>query len=126
MEANVAIYDIKSKRHNFKSRTSKLIPLIREPYRRARYLIKKFIGCSYDIGFLCSIMRIEANRAIYHIKSEKHDFESRTRKLVRQIREAHRRARYLIKKFIGGSYDIEFWFSNTRIVANGAIYCIKS
>ena len=88
--------------------------------------MKNFIASSYDIGFLCSNMRIEANGAIYDIKSEKHDFESWTSKLVRQIRNAHTRAPYLIKKFIGGSYDIKFICSNTSIEANGAIYDIKS
>ena len=71
-------------------------------------------------------MRIEANKGIYDIKSENHDFEFRTSKVVHQIRKAHTRVRYLIKKFIGGSYDMKFWCSNRRIEANGAIYDIKS
>ena len=35
-------------------------------------------------------------------------------------------ARCLIKKFIGASYHIEFFCSNMRIEANGAICDIKS
>ena len=76
--------------------------------------------------FLCSNLRIEGNRAIYGIKSEKHDFESRTSKVVRERSNAYTRARYLIKKFIAGWYDIEFLCSNMRIKAKGAIYDINS
>ena len=105
---------------------AKLVRQIRHAHTRARYLIKKFIAGQYDIIFIYSNIRIEANEPIYDIKSEKHDFEIQTSKLVRQIRNTHTRARYLIKKFIAGSYDIKFICSNTRIKTNGAIYDIKS
>ena len=88
--------------------------------------MKNFIPSSYDIRLWCLKTKIEAGGAIYDIKSEKHDFENLTSKLVHQIKNAHTRARYLIKKFIGASYHIEFICSNTRIEANGAIYDIKS
>ena len=41
----------------------------------------------------------KANDAIYDIESEKHDFESPTRKLVWQLRNAYTKVHYLIKKF---------------------------
>ena len=88
--------------------------------------MKNFIVGSYDIGFLCSNMQIEANGAIYDIKSEKHDFESGTSKLLLEIRNAHTMARCFIKKFEGASYHIEFFCSNIRIEAGAAIYDIKS
>ena len=88
--------------------------------------MKKFIASSYDIRFLCSNMRVETNGAIYDIKSKKHDFESRRSKIVRQIRNAHTRACYLILTFIGASYHFEFLCSNMRIEVNGAICDIKS
>ena len=95
-------------------------------HRRACEYMKKFIASTYDIKLFCSNMRIKANGAIYDIKYEKHDLKIRTSKLVRQIREAHTRARYLIKNLIGGSYHIEFSCSNTKFEANGAIYDLKS
>ena len=113
-EANVAVFDIKSVKHDFESWTSKVVRQIRNAYTRAHYLIKKVIGLC-DIELLCSNMPMEPNRAIYNITSKNCDFESRTSKLVRQIRKAHTRVRYLIKKFIGASYDIEFLCSNMRI-----------
>ena len=98
IEANGAIYDIKSEKHDFESRTSKLLSQIWKAYTIARYFIKKSIGVSYHIEFFCSIMRIDANGAIYDIKSKKYDFESRAmrhegeRKLVPEMRNAHTRA----------------------------------
>ena len=89
IEGNRAIYGIKSEKHDFESRTSKVVHQIRNTYRRACYLIKKFIGASYHIEFICSNMRIENNGAIYKINTEKHDCESRTGKLVRHIRKTH-------------------------------------
>ena len=65
--------------------------------------MKNFIASSYDIGFLCSNMRIEANA----------------------INTTHTRVPYLIKKLIGGSYDIKFIYSNTRSEFNIVIYDIK-
>ena len=103
-----------------------MISKVEQAHTRTRYLIKKFVGATYHIKFLCSNIRIEANEAIYNIKSEKHDFESRTSKLVHQIRNTHTRARYLIRKFIGASYHIEFLCSNMRIKANVSIYDINS
>ena len=35
-----------------------------------------FIPGSYDIGFLCSNMRIEANNASYDMELKYHDFET--------------------------------------------------
>ena len=87
--------------------------------------MKKLIASSYDIGFLCSNMRIEANRAIYGIKYQKHDFEIQTSKLVRQIRNAHTRAHYLIRNSIAAFYHIEFSCSNMKIEANGGFYDIN-
>ena len=75
---------------------------------------------------LCTNMKNEANGAIYDIKSESHDFESRTSELVRQIWNAHIRACDFIKKLIGAVYQIEILCSNMRIKANRAIYDIKS
>ena len=126
IKTNTVIYDIKHEKHDFESRTRKLVNQTRNAHTRAPYLIKKFIGGSYDIKFICSNTRIEANGAIYHIKSRKHDFESRTSKLVSQIRNEDTIARYLIKKIITGSYDIKFICLNTRFEANGTIYDIKS
>ena len=77
MEANGAIYSIKSEKHDFENRTSKLVSQIWKAHTIARYFIKKFIGVSYHIEFFCSNMRIDANGAIYDIKSKKCDFESR-------------------------------------------------
>ena len=57
-----------------------------------------FIVGLYHIAFLCLNMRIEAHGAIYDMKYEKHDFESRVmrhegkRKLVAQVTNAHTRA----------------------------------
>ena len=59
-------------------------------------------------------MRIEANGAIYEIKSENHDYESQTSELVRQIWNAHIRARDFIKKFIGALYHIEILCSKSQ------------
>ena len=38
---------------------------------------ENFIASSYDIGFLCSNMRIKPSRASYDMELKKHDFESR-------------------------------------------------
>ena len=65
-------------------------------------------GASYHMEFLCLNLWIEVNKTIYDIKSEKHDVESQTSKLVRQITNAHTRACFLIRICTGASYDIEF------------------
>ena len=75
------------------------MPQIRNAHTRAREKTKKFIGGSYDIGFLCSDMRIEATRAIYDMELKKLDFETLGMrhdgkiKLMPQMRNAHIRAR---------------------------------
>ena len=45
--------------------------------------------------------------------------------MPRIIRNAYTRAHYVIEKFIG-LYDIEYFYSNMRIDANGAFYYLKS
>ena len=45
-------------------------------HTRARKEMTKFITGSYDIGFLCSNMRIEATRAIYDMELKKLDFRT--------------------------------------------------
>ena len=67
----------------------------KECTHKSALFIKKFIGGLYDIEFMCSNMRIEANGAIYDIKSKKCDFESlgvsheEKSKVVPQMRNAH-------------------------------------
>ena len=75
-----------------------MILKVEQAHTRTRYLIKKFVGATYHIEFLCSNMRIKANGAIYDIKSKKCDFQSlgvsheEKRKVVPQMRNAHTRA----------------------------------
>ena len=75
-----------------------LLLQIWNPHIRVRNFSKKFIRASYHIEILCSNMRIEANGAIYDIKSTKCNFKSQgmrhdeKSKLVPQMRNAHIRA----------------------------------
>ena len=99
-------------RHEGKSK------LVRE-MRNAHTRDVSIVG-SYDIRFLCSDMRIQANGEIYDMEFKKLDFENwgvrheGKRKLVPQMRNAHTRACEYIKQFIDGSYDIGFLCSNMQ------------
>ena len=73
MESKNQDFETQGERHE---RKSKLAPQMRQADTRARKKIKKLIGGSYDKGFLCSTMRMEAKGAIYDIKSKKLDFET--------------------------------------------------
>ena len=54
----------------------KKLPNLRRELRRARELIKMFIPGPRDIGFQCSNIRIEANKASYDMEIKNQDFET--------------------------------------------------
>ena len=54
----------------------KLLPQMRNAHTRAREKIKIFIASSYDIGFLCSNMGIEAKEGCSDMQLKKLDFQS--------------------------------------------------
>ena len=101
---------------------------MRNAHTRACDKIKKFIASSCDNGFLCSNMRIEANRPWSDMELQNSDFLTQgerhegKRKLVPQMRNAHRRTREKIKIFIASSYYIGFFCSNMRIKPSRASY----
>ena len=82
VEANLTIYYMEFKKLDFEiwvvrhQGKSQLVSQMRNAHTRVREEIKKFIPGSYDIVFLCLLMQIKANGAIYNMESKKHDFES--------------------------------------------------
>ena len=52
------------------------LPNLRRELRRALEQIKMFIPGSCNIGFLCSNMLMEANKASYDIELKNQDFET--------------------------------------------------
>ena len=52
------------------------LPNLRRELCRGLEQIKMFIPRSYDIGFLCSNMRIEASNASYDMELENQNFET--------------------------------------------------
>ena len=75
IKANNVIYDMELKKLDFESQAwgkkkKETFATNEEHTQKSAWEIKKFLDGSYDIRFLCSNMRIEANGEIYDMESK--------------------------------------------------------